>query len=79
MGYQHSRVNHSQKVYVAGDVHNNTIEGSGHSRSAGSRASTTAFPRSTFRATWMSTTTGITTDTMAAGECSMRSSIGFRR
>jgi transposase len=27
MGYQHSRVNHSQKVYVAGDVHTNTIEG----------------------------------------------------
>jgi transposase len=27
MGYQHSRVNHSQKVYVSGDVHTNTIEG----------------------------------------------------
>jgi transposase-like protein len=25
--YQHRRVNHSQKVYVAGDVHTNTIEG----------------------------------------------------
>ena len=27
MGYQHRRINHSQKVYVAGDVHTNTIEG----------------------------------------------------
>ena len=27
MGYEHRRVNHSQKVYVAGDVHTNTIEG----------------------------------------------------
>jgi transposase len=26
-GYKHSRVNHSQDVYVAGDVHVNTIEG----------------------------------------------------
>jgi transposase len=27
MGYQHKRINHSAKVYVAGDVHTNTIEG----------------------------------------------------
>jgi transposase len=27
MGYQHRRINHSQKVYVSGDVHTNTIEG----------------------------------------------------
>ena len=27
MGFQHRRVNHSQKVYVSGDVHTNTIEG----------------------------------------------------
>jgi transposase-like protein/ribosomal protein L37AE/L43A len=26
-GYQHSRVNHSEKVYVSGDVHTNSIEG----------------------------------------------------
>ncbi len=26
-GYHHGRVNHSQKVYVSGDVHTNTIEG----------------------------------------------------
>jgi transposase len=26
-GYAHDRVNHSQKVYVSGDVHTNTIEG----------------------------------------------------
>jgi len=26
-GYQHSRVVHSQSVYVSGDVHTNTIEG----------------------------------------------------
>ncbi|HVM34356.1 MAG TPA: IS1595 family transposase [Actinomycetota bacterium] len=26
-GYEHRRVNHSEKVYVAGDVHTNTIEG----------------------------------------------------
>jgi len=26
-GYQHKRINHSQKVYVMGDVHTNTIEG----------------------------------------------------
>jgi transposase len=26
-GYQHRRINHSQKIYVAGDVHTNTIEG----------------------------------------------------
>jgi transposase-like protein len=26
-GYGHSRVNHSQSVYVSGDVHTNTIEG----------------------------------------------------
>jgi len=26
-GYQHSRVNHSEQVYVAGDVHVNTMEG----------------------------------------------------
>lgn len=26
-GYSHDRVNHSQKVYVSGDVHTNTIEG----------------------------------------------------
>jgi len=26
-GYQHSRVNHSEGVYVAGDAHTNTIEG----------------------------------------------------
>jgi len=27
MGYRHWRVNHSQKIYVMGDVHTNTIEG----------------------------------------------------
>jgi transposase len=27
MGYRHKRINHSQKVYVAGEVHTNTIEG----------------------------------------------------
>lgn len=27
MGYRHQRINHSQKIYVAGDVHTNTIEG----------------------------------------------------
>jgi transposase len=27
MGYQHRRINHSAKVYVAGEVHTNTIEG----------------------------------------------------
>jgi len=27
MGYQHKRVNHTQKVYVTGEVHTNTIEG----------------------------------------------------
>lgn len=26
-GYHHSRINHSEKVYVSGDVHTNTIEG----------------------------------------------------
>jgi len=26
-GYQHRRINHSQNIYVAGDVHTNTIEG----------------------------------------------------
>jgi transposase-like protein len=26
-GYNHKRVNHSEKVYVSGDVHTNTIEG----------------------------------------------------
>ncbi|MGA8763211.1 MAG: IS1595 family transposase [Candidatus Sulfotelmatobacter sp.] len=26
-GYEHKRINHSQKVYVMGDVHTNTIEG----------------------------------------------------
>ena len=26
-GYKHSRINHSEKVYVSGDVHTNTIEG----------------------------------------------------
>jgi len=26
-GYEHRRINHSQKVYVMGDVHTNTIEG----------------------------------------------------
>lgn len=27
LGYDHSRINHSQGVYVDGDVHTNTIEG----------------------------------------------------
>jgi transposase len=27
MGYEHSRINHSEKVYVSGDVHTQTIEG----------------------------------------------------
>ena len=27
MGYEHKRINHSAKVYVAGEVHTNTIEG----------------------------------------------------
>lgn len=27
MGYEHRRINHSQKVYVSGEVHTNTIEG----------------------------------------------------
>lgn len=27
MGYQHERINHSEKVYVRGDIHTNTIEG----------------------------------------------------
>lgn len=26
-GYEHKRINHSEKVYVSGDVHTNTIEG----------------------------------------------------
>src|SRR6266540_2176106 len=26
-GYFHSRINHTEKVYVSGDVHTNTIEG----------------------------------------------------
>jgi transposase len=27
LGYVHGRVNHSQGIYVSGDVHTNTIEG----------------------------------------------------
>ncbi len=27
MGFEHGRVNHSQKVYVSGEAHTNTIEG----------------------------------------------------
>ena len=27
MGYQHSRVNHRQRIYVSGDVHTNSVEG----------------------------------------------------
>ena len=27
MGYQHKRVHHTQKVYVSGDAHINTLEG----------------------------------------------------
>ena len=27
MGYPHKRIRHSEKVYVSGDVHTNTIEG----------------------------------------------------
>jgi transposase-like protein len=27
MGYSHARINHSERVYVSGDVHTNTIEG----------------------------------------------------
>ena len=27
MGYRHGRINHSERVYVSGDVHTNTIEG----------------------------------------------------
>jgi transposase len=27
MGYTHRRINHSEKIYVSGDVHTNTIEG----------------------------------------------------
>ena len=26
-GYRHARINHSEKVYVSGEVHTNTIEG----------------------------------------------------
>ena len=26
-GYQHRRIQHSEKIYVSGDVHTNTIEG----------------------------------------------------
>ena len=26
-GFEHRRINHSQRVYVSGDVHTNTIEG----------------------------------------------------
>lgn len=26
-GYRHDRVHHSEEIYVAGDVHTNTIEG----------------------------------------------------
>ena len=26
-GFEHSRINHSERVYVSGDVHTNTIEG----------------------------------------------------
>jgi len=27
MGYSHARINNSERVYVSGDVHRNTIEG----------------------------------------------------
>jgi transposase len=27
MGYRHKRINHSEKVYVVGDIHTNTVEG----------------------------------------------------
>jgi transposase len=27
MGYRHARIRHSERVYVMGDVHTNTIEG----------------------------------------------------
>src|SRR5437667_12366890 len=27
MGYVHRRINHSDKVYVTGDIHTNTVEG----------------------------------------------------
>jgi transposase len=27
MGYSHARINHSERIYVSGDVHTNTIEG----------------------------------------------------
>jgi hypothetical protein len=26
-GYKHKRINHTEKVYVSGDIHTNTIEG----------------------------------------------------
>jgi len=27
MGYEHKRVHHKEEIYVAGDVHTNTVEG----------------------------------------------------
>jgi len=60
MGYQHRRINHSQKVYVSGDVHTNTIEGFWSLVNAESAACTTRSARSIYRATLTSIRFGIT-------------------
>ena len=50
-GYSHHRVNHSEKVYVSGDVHTNTMEGFWSLVKRASVASTTPCRLSIFRAT----------------------------
>jgi len=50
-GYHHERVCHSEKVYVSGDCHTNTIEASGRSLSAVSVACIIPFPKSICRIT----------------------------
>jgi transposase-like protein len=50
-GFKHSRVNHSAKIYVSGDVHTKTIEGFWSLPKRGIGTFTTRYRLSTFSPT----------------------------
>lgn len=59
--YQHRRINHSEKVYVSGDVHTNTIEGFWATVKGGIGGAYHALSTRHLRRTWMSTCSATTT------------------
>ncbi|MBA3423876.1 MAG: transposase [Rubrobacter sp.] len=77
-GFKHDRVHHAEEIYVAGDVHTNTVEGFWSLLKRGSVGSTIRYRPSTCKATLPGTPSATTTGKTPAG-CSTLFLAALRR